>query len=127
VYAGIDSGWFQAEIAESAYRFQRGLHDKSRIQVGVNAFTDGDDSETPILSIGAHVEDLQLKRLAEVKRLRSADAVDHALASVRQTAADPTANLMPAIIEAVRAYATIGEVMAALADEFGRYDEKPVL
>jgi methylmalonyl-CoA mutase, N-terminal domain len=127
VYSGIDSGWFQSEIAEAAYRYQRGLHDKSRIMVGVNAFTEGDDGQTPILSIGAHVEDLQLKRLAEVKRRRSPEAVEGALAQVRATAADPTANLMPAIVDAVRAYASIGEVMAALADVFGRYREKPVL
>jgi methylmalonyl-CoA mutase, N-terminal domain len=127
VYSGIDSGWFQSEIAEAAYRFQRGLHDKGRIMVGVNAFTESDDRETPILSIGAHVEDLQLKRLAEVKRRRSVEAVDDALAAVRATAADPAANLMPAIVDAVRAYASIGEVMAALADIFGRYREKPVL
>jgi methylmalonyl-CoA mutase, N-terminal domain len=128
VYAGIESGWFQGAIADSAYRFQRGLHDKSRIVVGVNSFTEGDDSrETPILSIGAEVEEIQLKRLAEVKRRRSDEAVEQALATVRTVAAEPTTNLMPAIIDAVQAYATIGEVMNALADTFGRYIEKPVL
>jgi methylmalonyl-CoA mutase N-terminal domain/subunit len=128
VYAGIESGWFQGAIADSAYRFQRGLHDKSRIVVGVNSFTEGDDShQTPILSIGAEVEEIQLKRLAEVKRRRSDEAIEQALATVRTVAAEPTTNMMPAIIGAVQAYATVGEVMNALADTFGRYIEKPVL
>jgi methylmalonyl-CoA mutase N-terminal domain/subunit len=128
VYAGIESGWFQGAIADSAYRFQRGLHDKSRIMVGVNAFTEGDDSDqTPILSIGAEVEEIQLKRLGEVRQRRSDEAVRQALTAVRSVAADSTANLMPAIIDAVGAYATIGEIMNALADTFGRYIEKPAL
>jgi methylmalonyl-CoA mutase, N-terminal domain len=128
VYAGIDSGWFQGAIADSAYRFQRGLHDKSRVVVGVNSFTEGDDShQTPILSIGPEVEEIQLKRLAEVKQRRSDSAVAEALAVIRAVAAEPTANMMPPIIDAVQVYATIGEVMNALADTFGRYIEKPVL
>jgi methylmalonyl-CoA mutase N-terminal domain/subunit len=128
VFAAIDANWFQNEIADAAYRFQRKLTDGRRVVVGVNRYTEGDDgAEVPILSIGPEVEDSQLKRLREVKAHRSADALSASLASLRRAAADPTINLMPAIIEAVRTYATIGEVMAALGDVFGYHVETPAL
>ncbi len=81
----------------------------------------------PLLSIGPEVEEAQNKRLAELRRHRSAEAVAVALAAVREAAADPTVNVMPAIIAAVGAYATLGEVMNALADVFGRYVERASL
>ncbi|HSS12038.1 MAG TPA: methylmalonyl-CoA mutase family protein, partial [Acidimicrobiales bacterium] len=128
VFAAIDANWFQNEIADAAYRFQRKLTDGRRVVVGVNRFTEGDDGdEVPILSIGPEVEEAQLKRLAEVKAHRSGDAVVASLASLRRLAADPTANLMPPIIDAVRTYATIGEVMGALGDVFGYHVETPAL
>ena len=130
VLAGIESNWFQSEIAEAAYTFQRDLATERRVQVGVNRFRQsGDDGDAPVplTAIGAEVEQAQCKRLAEVRRHRSADAVEAGLAQVRAAAADPTANVMPAIIGAVRAYSTVGEVMAALADVFGRYTERAAL
>ena len=115
VYAGIDANWFQSEIAEAAYQLQRKLMDGRQVLVGVNRFTEGDDGEsTPILSIDAAVEEAQRKRLQEVKAHRSADAVEQSLASVRAAAAEADTNLMPAIIEAAGAYATVGEIMTAL-------------
>ncbi|MDQ3107144.1 MAG: methylmalonyl-CoA mutase family protein, partial [Actinomycetota bacterium] len=114
VYAGIDQGWFQGEIARSAYEAERRINDGRRVVVGVNAFTEGDDDRPPLLAIGAEVEDLQRKRLAEVKQARSDEAVTAALAAVRAAAAEPTTNLMPPIIDAVRASATVGEVVGAL-------------
>jgi len=81
----------------------------------------------PLLSVGPEVEEAQRKRLGEVRRHRSSDTVAAALAAVRQTAADPTANVMPAIIDAVGTYATIGEIMGALADVLGRYVERAAL
>jgi methylmalonyl-CoA mutase, N-terminal domain len=128
VLAGVEANWFQSEIADAAYRFQRKVIDGRRIIVGVNDFVDGNDSDdTPLLSIGPEVEQSQLKRLAEVKRHRSPAAVARGLGDVRAAAADPTANVMPAIIDAVRGYATIGEIMGALGDEFGSYTETPAL
>jgi len=128
VLAGIESNWFQAEIAEAAYTFQRDLAAGRKVQVGVNRFVEaaGDDV-VPVMAIGAEVEQAQCKRLAEVRRHRSPAAVSDGLAAVSRAAADPTANVMPAIIEAVRAYATVGEIMAALADVFGRYVERAAL
>jgi len=121
VYQGIERNWFQNEIADSSYRFERRVNEGRRVVVGVNRFTEGseDDGDIPVLAIGSEVEELQRKRLAAVKQGRSDDAVAAALDGVRSTAADPTANLMPAIIDAVRTYATVGEVMGALGDVFG--------
>ena len=123
VYAGIEAGWFQGEITNAAYDAERKLDSGRRIVVGVNRYTEGDDERPSILSIGDEVEDVQRKRLAEVKRARSADAVAGALDAVRATAAEPTANLMPVILEAVKVQTTVGELMAAMADVFGRWSE----
>ncbi|HUP86260.1 MAG TPA: methylmalonyl-CoA mutase family protein [Acidimicrobiales bacterium] len=123
VYAGIEAGWFQSEIARSAYEAERRINDGRRVVVGVNDFTEGDDERPTILSIGAEVEELQRKRLAEVRKARSDEAVASVLASVVATAVDPLANLMPPILEAVRAYATVGEIIGALERVFGRYTE----
>ena len=127
VLAGIDSGWFQTEIAEAAYVFQRELAAGQRVQVGVNRFVETGGDEVPLQTIGPEVEEAQRKRLAELRRHRSAGAVEEGLDEVRRVAADPTANLMPAVIAAVRSYATIGEIMQAMDDVFGRHVERASL
>ena len=127
VYAGIEDGWFQGEISEAAYTFEKKLIDGRRVVVGVNAFTDGDQDRPPILAIGADVEERQLARLAEVKASRDDEAVRTTLAALAADAADPTTNLMPAILDASRAYATIGEMCSTLAGVFGRWTEQPHL
>ncbi|MEL7210768.1 MAG: methylmalonyl-CoA mutase family protein, partial [Actinomycetota bacterium] len=109
VYAGIENGYFVGEIAEAAYRFEREVNNGQRIIVGVNEFTDGDDAEKQLLRIDAETEEYQLKRLADVKLQRNDDAVRAALDEVTATAADPTRNLMPPILEAVKVYATLEE------------------
>jgi methylmalonyl-CoA mutase N-terminal domain/subunit len=123
VHVGIEQGWFQGEITRAAYDAERKVDSGRRVVVGVNAHTDGDDERPPLLSIGPEVEEAQLKRLAETRRARSEGAVQAGLAEIRTTAAEPTANLMPAILDAVRAYATVGEIMGAMADVFGRWSE----
>jgi len=128
VYAGIDSGWFQGEIADSAYQFERQLNRGERVLVGANSFTEGsDDSSLEILQITAEQEQQQIKRLGAVKADRDDAAVRAALARVRDDAAQSEVNLMPALIDAVRTYATEGELMATLAEVFGRYVETPVI
>jgi len=128
VYAGIESGWFAGEIADSAYRYEREVNAGQRIVVGVNAFTDGDDPESRrLLRIGQDTEDLQRKRLAVVKQGRDAAAVAVALARVAADAAEPTTNLMPALLDAVRARATLGEVVDALEGVFGTWLETAVV
>ena len=127
VYAGIENGYFVGEIAEAAYRFEREVNNNQRIIVGVNAFTDGDEGEGDLLRIEPETEEYQLKRLADVKLRRNDDAVRASLAEVTATAADPTRNLMPPILEAVKAYATLEEIVMAMESEFGTYVEKAII
>src|SRR6476659_5712977 len=124
----IEQGWYQSEIAQAAYELERKLNDGRHTMVGITDFLEGNDEPPPeILHISRKCEEEQLKRLAAVKADRGADAVDHALARLRTDAAEPTTNLMPGILDAVRAYATVGEIMDALADVFGRHREVPVI
>ena len=127
VYAGIESGWFQGEIAEASYAFEKNLASGRRVLVGANAFLDADDVRPPILSVGPEAEVRQLARLAEVKAGRNQAAVDATLARLVDDAGRPGGNLMPAMLDAVRTYATVGEVMDALAGVFGRWVEDPVV
>ena len=127
VYAGIENGYFVGEIADSAYRFEREVNNGNRIIVGVNDFTDGDEGQQNLLRIDSDVEEYQRKRLENIKLKRDDDAVAKALAAVTQTAADSSANLMPPIIEAVKAYATLEEVSMAMETEFGTYVEKAII
>jgi len=127
-YAGIDNGYYQSEIAEAAYQFERKLNDGRRVMVGVNEFTDGNAERQPdLLQITAEQERWQVKRLHEVKADRDDTAVRDALARLRADAADPEINLMPVLIDASNAYCTEGEIMGAMAEVFGRYVEKPVI
>jgi methylmalonyl-CoA mutase N-terminal domain/subunit len=121
----VESGWFQSEIADASYRFERKVISGRRVIVGVNRYTEGDDGDTPILYIGPEVEERQLKRLDTVKRSRSSAEVDAALARVAADASEPTTNLMPAIVDAVRAYATLGEIITTLEGVFGVWVENP--
>jgi len=125
---GIEENWFQGKIADSAFELERALNDGRRITVGVNGFTEGnDDAQMELLKISAEDEQRQRKRLDQVRHDRSQSAVDGALMQVRTIARDPEANLMPALIDAVSVYATLGEIMATLEAEFGRYVEVPVI
>jgi methylmalonyl-CoA mutase N-terminal domain/subunit len=123
---GVEEGWFQGEIAESAYELERKLNRGTHVVVGVNGYFEGnDEAPPPTLRIGPEVEDEQRRRLEKVRRGRDGAAVDRALARVRRDAADPAVNLMPALLDAVHAYATLGEIVNALADVFGRWTEDP--
>src|SRR5262245_58288690 len=122
----VESGWFMREIADSAYDLERKLNAGRHLVVGLNVALEGNDDAPPeILRIGPEVEEAQIKRLSAVKHDRNADAVDAALDDVRAVAGQPTTNLMPALLEAVNVYATIGEISNALADVFGRHTETP--
>ncbi len=123
VYLGIEEGWFQGRIADSAYAFERKVNSGDRIVVGVNDFTDGHEGDHNILYIGPEVEERQLKRLQTIKHDRSDEAVAASLAEITAAAADPTINTMPLIVDAVQAYATVGEIVGALEVEFGRWEE----
>jgi methylmalonyl-CoA mutase N-terminal domain/subunit len=128
VLAAIDDGWFMREIADAAYDLERKRNAGRHLVVGVNVATDGNEEPPPpTLRIGPEVEELQLKRLAAVKAERNGERVDAALDRIRTDAADPTVNLMPALLDAVDTYATEGEIINALADIFGRHREQPVI
>jgi methylmalonyl-CoA mutase N-terminal domain/subunit len=126
VVRGIEEGWFQGEIADSAYALERKLNRGAHVIVGVNGFTEGNDEPPPpILRIGPEVEEEQRRRLDKVRRDRDSAAVGRALARVRADAADAERNLMPALVDAVGVYASLGEIVDALADVFGRWVEDP--
>jgi len=128
VHAALDDGWFQAEIADAAYELERRLDDGRRVVVGVNRFTEGNDDDTiDTLRITHEQEQAQVKRLQAVKADRDSEAVAVALDRLAEEAADPEVNLMPALIDTVRTYATIGEIIDTLAGVFGRHTETPQL
>ena len=128
VIAGIEDNWFQGCIGDSAYELERSFNRGERIVVGVNRFTEGNDDDTmAILQITGEDEARQLKRLDGVRRDRNQAAVDDVLARLNHEAADPEANLMPILIEASGAYATLGEMMNTMANVFGRHVEVPTI
>ena len=125
---GIEENWFQGRIAESAYLLERSFNDGRRIVVGVNDFLEGnDDADLEILRITNEDEKRQVERLNEVRESRDEAAVRAALARLTREALDPEVNLMPALIDAARAYTTVGEMMSAMEEVFGRHVEVPTL
>jgi methylmalonyl-CoA mutase N-terminal domain/subunit len=118
----VEEGFPQKEIAESAYRWQREIETGERVVVGVNEFrTEGDDP-IPLLRIDESVARAQTERLRAVRAERSADRVKETLAGVERACRDG-ANVMPPIIEAVKAYATLGEVCDVFRRVWGQYRE----
>jgi methylmalonyl-CoA mutase, N-terminal domain len=125
---GIEDNWFQRRIADSAYELERKFNEGRRVVVGVNAFTEGNDTDgIELLQITHEDEARQLKRLELIRHVRNSEAVEAALDRLAKEAADPEVNLMPALIDAVSTYATLGEVMTALGSVFGRHVEVPTI
>ncbi len=122
----IERGFPQKEIAESSYRFQQAFERKEKVMVGVNAFVQENEPPLEILYIDESASDTQLAKLEQLKKTRDNDAVRRALDQLRATART-TANLMPPILDAVRVYATVGEMCDALRDVWGEYEEVPVI
>src|SRR5262249_47159804 len=122
----IERGYPQKEIAESAYRFQQSVERKEKVIVGVNDFVQADEPPIEILYIDETAGEKQLAKLDRLKKERRAEAVQRALDALRR-AAGTRDNLMPLILEAVRAYATIGEMCDALREVWGEYEEVPII
>ena len=122
----IERGFPQKEIAESAYRFQQAADRKEKVIVGVNDFVQADEPPIEILYIDDSAADTQLAKLEQLRRSRDNDAVQRALDRLRTTARTAD-NLMPPILDAVRAYATVGEMCDALREVWGEYEEGPVI
>jgi methylmalonyl-CoA mutase N-terminal domain/subunit len=126
VIPAIEQGFFQREIAEAAYRYQRELDQKDKIIVGVNQYVEeGEKVDIPLLSISPKVEIFQKKRLADLKQSRDQRAVDKAIEELKQSAADGS-NLMPHLLNATRNYVTLGEMCNSLIEHFGLYEEQAV-
>ncbi|HUH07665.1 MAG TPA: methylmalonyl-CoA mutase family protein [Egibacteraceae bacterium] len=124
--AGIESGWFMSEIADAAFRYQRQLEKGDKRIVGVNVNVSDDEPDLEILRISAEIEQRQRQRVAEFREERSAERVDEALAQMKAASATDE-NLIPLIMDAVRADATLGEICGTLKEVFGTYREPPVL
>jgi methylmalonyl-CoA mutase N-terminal domain/subunit len=119
----IESGYIQGEIAESAYQYQKEIEKKKRIVVGLNQFQIEEGPLRDILRIKPEVEQYQKQKLSKVKKERDNSKVKHTLAALKK-AAQGTGNVVPHILEAVRVYATLGEISDTLREVFGEYRER---
>jgi len=120
--AAIEKGFPQREIQDSAYKYQKAVERGAQVIVGVNKYEMENDSQIPTLAIDESVRDHQIERLNQTRAKRDSGAVANALEALKR-AAQRGDNTMPATIEAVRAYATLGEICSALRDVYGVYEE----
>lgn len=126
VIACIENGFFQREIADAAYRYQKELDKKEKIVVGVNEFVEEEEKiDIPILYISKEVEEKQIKRLKELRASRNQDDVKNSLSELKKSAIDGT-NLMPRVLDCARKYVTLGEMCGELKEVFGVYEEQAV-
>jgi methylmalonyl-CoA mutase N-terminal domain/subunit len=122
----IEDGYPQREIAESSYTFQRAVESRAKVIVGVNDFVAGEEEPIRILYIDESASQTQLEKLNRLRGTRDDARVRQALEAL-QVGAQGTANTMPLLIDAVRAYATIGEMCDALRQVWGEYEETPII
>ena len=127
VIPAIEAGFFQREIADAAYRFAKEVADGERTIVGVNDFQIEEPIAIPILEMDPEGERRHLARLACTRAERDAAAHAESLARLEQACRDPRANVMPAILDAVNAYATVGEIMNCMRGVFGEHRENVVV
>ncbi len=124
--AAVKESYPQREIADASFQLQEEIDSGRRILVGVNAFTENDNTQTPILRIDPALERKQIDRLQCARAQRDADAVQQALTALSDAAARPDVNLMPPLLAAASAHATEGEIITALQHVWGSYTETPV-
>jgi methylmalonyl-CoA mutase N-terminal domain/subunit len=122
----IEEGFPQQEIAQASYEYQRSVETGERKIVGVNCFTEQEEQPIEVLQIDEAAERRQAEKLAGLRKRRSSGQVTAALGALRR-AAEGRENTMPYLLEAVRAYATLGEICGALKEVFGAYQEKSIL
>lgn len=126
VIPAIEAGYFQKEIADAAYRYQRQLENKEKYVVGVNEFVEeNEEIDIPILQVSPEVEKRQKQKLAELRSSRDNQAAEEALRKIGEAAASDT-NIMPVLIEAAENYVTLGEMVEELRKHFGTYEEAVV-
>ncbi|MFL5920815.1 MAG: methylmalonyl-CoA mutase [Gaiellaceae bacterium] len=126
VVAAIKENFFQREIAEASFRYQAEVEAKQRIVVGVNRYEFEDESELELLKIDPALEQKQIDRVQGLRARRDSAAVEASLARLKEAAARDDENLMPLLVEASRAYATLGEMCDALRETWGTWRETPV-
>jgi len=122
----IETGYVQAEIQRAAYEYQLAVERKERVVVGVNRFVTDERRPIPLLRIDPEIERSQTERLRALRARRDARAAARAIAEVERRAGSQE-NLMPAILDAVEAYATVGEISDAMRGVFGEYRESVVI
>jgi methylmalonyl-CoA mutase N-terminal domain/subunit len=127
VIEAIEAGFFQREIAEASYRYQRSIETRDRVIVGVNAFVKEDDRDVDLLRITEETERGQAAQVQDLRSRRDDLAVQRSLERLQTACRDPKDNLMPHLVDCVNAYATEGEVVEAMASVYGRYTERAVL
>lgn len=119
--AALEAGFFRREIAEAAFAYQKEVDAKRKLIVGINAFQEADEKPLATLVMDEGVEKEQIAQLHKIKKGRDSQVVAKALREIRRVAAT-SQNLMPSLLEAVQSRCTVGEIMQALAEVFGRYD-----
>ena len=122
----VKTGYPQREIADAAFELQHEIDSGRRIVVGVNQYTEGHDGELEILRIDPALEGKQIERVRDLRGRRDSAAVEAALARLKQAAARDGDNLMPPLVEAAKAYVTLGEMCDALRSVWGTWTETPV-
>jgi methylmalonyl-CoA mutase N-terminal domain/subunit len=122
----IEAGYVQREIQQAAYEYQKAVEAGERVVVGVNRYVEEGGASPPLLRINPEIERAQVERLKKLRARRDKARVEAVLRQVGETARSER-NLMPAILEAVKAYATVGEISDALRRVFGEYQESVVI
>ena len=123
----IEQGYIQREIQESAYKWQMEVENKQRIIVGVNQFQIKEKPVEGLLRVDASVGEFQKKKLVDLRARRDSAAVEKALATLESACQDENSNLMPLILDAVKAYATLGEICGVMRKVFGEYQAPATL
>ena len=126
VLACIDNGFFQSEIADASAQFQREVERGERTIVGVNAYQSDEPLRVPLLEMDPQGYARQVARLDHLRATRDQDAVQRALDCLHAAAASDQ-NMMPCLLDAARAYATLSEITDVLREEFGEYREATVI
>jgi len=123
---GIEHGYFQKEMADAAFKYQQLLEQRKKVMVGVNRFTKTVQEMPEVLVIGPEIEERQKKAVAEVRANRDATKAEDAIQALREMAHDTNQNSIPVLVEAAKAYVTLGEMVEALKQEWGVYTEPPM-
>jgi methylmalonyl-CoA mutase N-terminal domain/subunit len=126
VIPAIEKGFFQREIGDAAYKYQRQTEKKERIVVGVNDLVDEEPPDIEMLKIDPQVENDQKAALDTVRARRDGAAVKTALDEIRKACRDERLNLMPRILHAAKVESTLGEIIQTMREEFGQYKEPPI-